>query len=108
MQDPACYFCASKTQQLLADEAAMLLHASQGHSSICSCSCRRRGLSSLEKGPQEPAEQQEPAVQWMGEMGADLPYLQAAHTVAAKAHQPQAGAMGSLLALLGRCQTGHM
>lgn len=30
MQGPACYFCAPETQQLLAGEAAMLLHASQG------------------------------------------------------------------------------
>lgn len=71
----------------------------RGHSSICACSCRRRSLSSLEKGLQEPA------VQGMGEMGAELPYLQAAHTVAVKAHQPQAGATGSPL---DTCKTARV
>lgn len=42
-------------------------------------------------------------MQGLGEMGAGLMYLQDTHTVTMRAHQPQAGAMGSLLVLLGRC-----
>lgn len=58
----------------------------------------------MEKGPQKPAVQ---GMGEMGEMGADLLYLQAVrrHCESASAG---AGAKGSPLALLGRHQTGHM
>lgn len=73
-------FVLLKLSRFLKMKEPCSCNAHRGCSSICACSCRRRGLSSSGKGLQEPAEQQELELQWTAETGADLFYLLWKHT----------------------------